>query len=123
MSIKNIQNIQNILEQSLLKDGEMYYSLYEYELEELQDKLKLSLAADKDELIFAVTEHSGHSAMLLIDCNGNSYINEEARIKLKEYWKNSYNYNMDLLIPVFAKQLNNGDIPVNGVKIQAEFIA
>lgn len=111
----SIKKIQNILNGALLKGKEMHYSLYEYELEELQNKLKTSLANDKNELIFAVTEHSGHCAMLLIDSNGNSYINKEARDQLKKYWKYAYNHNMKLLIPVFAKQLNNGDIPITGV--------
>lgn len=115
----SIKKIRNILNHSLLEDGEMHYSLYEYELEELQDKLKASLAADRDELIFAVTEHSGHCAMLLIDHNGNPYINEEARNQLKQYWEQAYNYNMRLLIPIFAKQLNNGEIPIIGAKTAA----
>nr|WP_179210107.1 hypothetical protein [Crenothrix polyspora] len=42
--------------------------------------------------------------------------NELAREKLKEEWEGAYEGNMEKLIPSFAKQLHQGDIPVNGVK-------
>jgi hypothetical protein len=48
----------------------MEYRLYEYELKELLDELKSSLAADRDDYIFAVTENSGHVAMVLIENSG-----------------------------------------------------
>jgi len=54
----------------------MPYGLYEYELEELLDELKASLAADHDDYIFAVTENSGHVAMVLIEKAGHVYSNE-----------------------------------------------
>ena len=71
------------LENALINDGEMYYGLYEYELEELLDDMKLSLKKDKDDFIFAVTENSGHVAMVLIDGAEQVYVNESARDKLK----------------------------------------
>ena len=72
------KNIEKLLEQALIHDGEMQYGLYEYELEELLDDLKSSLAKDKDDYIFAVTENSGHVAMVLIQKTGEVHINEEA---------------------------------------------
>ena len=50
------KNIEKLLRQTLLYDEAMQYGLYEYELEELLDELKSSLAADHDDYIFAVTE-------------------------------------------------------------------
>ena len=114
MSAKNI--IKRQLEKALLNDGEMHYSLYEYELEELLEHLKSSLKKDKDELIFAVTENNNHVAMVLIECSGRVYINESARDKLKKFWKKAYLINIKKLIPVFVKQLNDSQIPINGVK-------
>ena len=94
----------------------MHYRLYEYELEELLDELKSSLAKDKDDYIFSVTENSGHVAMVLIENSGQVHINEEAREKLKAFWPATYESNMKKLIPLFAKQLNAGELPINGVK-------
>ena len=110
------KNIEKLLKQALIHDGEMQYELYEYELEELLDELKLSLAKDNDDYIFAVTENSGHVAMVLIEKSGQVHINEQAREKLKVLWPAAYESNMEKLIPAFAKQLNEGEIPINGVK-------
>jgi hypothetical protein len=90
--------------------------LYEYELEELLDELKASLIADQDDYIFAVTEDSGHVAMVLIEKTGQVHINEQAREKLQALWPAAYTSNMKMLIPVFARQLHQGDLPINGVK-------
>ena len=112
-----VKNTKKLLEQALLHDGEMQYGLYEYELEELLDELKSSMAIDKDDYIFAVTENNGDVAMVLIERSGQVHINEQAREKLKAFWPAAYESNMKKLIPAFAKQLNKGEIPINGVKV------
>lgn len=110
------KNIKRFLEQTLLHDGAMQYGLYEYELKERLDELAASLAADQDDYIFAVTENSGQVAMVLIEKSGCVHINEQAREKLRVLWPAAYASNMQQLIPVFAKQLHAGEIPINGVK-------
>ena len=90
------KNIEKILQQTLLHDAAMQYGLYEYELEELLDELKASLAADQDDYIFAVTENSGHVAMVLIEKSGQVYINEQAREKLQALWPVAYPRNQYL---------------------------
>ncbi len=112
----SVRQIAKLLEQSLLHDGDMKYGLYEYETEELLDELTVSLAADQDDYIFAVTENSGHVAMVLIKKSGQLYVNEQAREKLEALWFVAYKRNMKALIPVFAQQLHKGDLPINGVK-------
>ena len=55
-----VTQIERHLRHALLHEGVMPYGLYEYELEELLDELKASLAADHDDCIFAdSTEFSG----------------------------------------------------------------
>ena len=110
------KNIERLLEQTFLHDGAMQYGLYEYELEELVDELAASLAADQDDYIFAVTENSGHVAMVLIEKSGQVHINEQAREKLRALWLATYASNMQQLLPAFAKQLHAGKLPINGVK-------
>jgi len=110
------KNIEKRLRQTLLHDAAMQYRLYEYELEELLDELKSSLAADQDDYIFAVTENSGHVAMVLIEKSGEVHINEQAREKLQALWPVAYTSNMKKLIPAFARQLHQGELPINGVK-------
>ena len=110
------RDLKKLLEKTLLRDGVMHYSLYEYELEESIEEFKSSLEADQDDYIFAVTENSGHVAMVLIDKSGEVYINELAREKLRTVWKDAYNSNMKVLIPAFTRQLHSGVLPINGVK-------
>lgn len=110
------RNIKKLLEQSLLRDGEMREELYEYELEEMLDELMFSMAQDEDDYIFAVTENHGDVAMVLIEKSAQVHINEVARDRLKALWSAAYESNMKMLIPAFAAQLSSGEIPVNGVK-------
>jgi len=111
-----VNQLKKLLVKTLLRDGIMHYSLYEYELEEKLEELKSSLEKDQDDYIFAVTENSGHVAMVLIEESGKIYINEQAREQLKTVWKHAYHHNMRILIPAFARQLYNGELPINGVK-------
>ncbi len=111
-----VKNISRLLERALLRNGDMHHELYTYELEEIVDDLKSSMTHDKDDYIFAVTENGGHVAMVLIEQSGQVYVNEQARNKLKMLWPAAYESNLKQLIPVFAKQLNRGELPINGVK-------
>lgn len=110
------KKIEKLLKQALLQDGEMNHSLYEFELEEIVDDLKQSMREDNDDYIFSVTENNGHVAMVLIKKSGQVHVNEQAREELKIFWPATYKSNMQKLIPAFARQLNEGEIPVNGVK-------
>jgi len=111
-----VKQITKLLKKALLDDGKMAKALYKHELEEVVDDLKFSLARDKDDYIFSVTENTGHVAMVLIERSGKVYINEQARDRLKALWPAAYERNMENLIPAFAKQLYAGELPINGVK-------
>jgi DNA-binding TFAR19-related protein (PDSD5 family) len=111
------QKIEKLLNQALLHEGKMEYSLYEHELIETLDELKLSMKRDKDDYIFTVTENRGHVAMILIEKSGKVYINEQARERLQTLWPTAYENNMRQLIPDFAQQLHAGELPINGVKV------
>ena len=111
------KEIEKLLRHALIGDGKMAYGLYKHELEELIDEWKLSMATDNDDYIFAVTENNGDVAMVLIEKAGLVHINEQAREKLEALWLDAYESNMKKMIPIFAKQLAKGEIPVNGIKM------
>lgn len=113
----SVKRIKQLLEIALLQEGEMNYGLYKFELEDMLADLKASLAKDKEDLIFAITENRNHVAMVLIEKTGDIHINELARDQLKDVWKAYYVSNMKQLIPVLAKELNDGSIPINGVTV------
>jgi hypothetical protein len=110
------KQIEAILCKALLEEGKMEYSLYEYELEEHIDYWYDGLKADQDDFVFAVTENSGHIAMVLIMPDKTVFVNEAARTKLSKFWQSNYGINLKRLIPAMAKELANDNLFVNGVK-------
>lgn len=110
--------IENELRKALLLNGEMSDGLFKYELEEHVNFWQENMIKDKDEFLFVVTENNGNVAMLLMTNKNELFINEMARQKLHEFWdeNNVYNYNIEFLLPVMTKQLENDIISVNGVK-------
>lgn len=116
MPTHKAKEIQKLLKIALLQDGKMEHALYEYELEEQVEDLKRSLKKDKDDYLFTITENRSYIAMVLIEKSGQVYINEQAREKLKTLWLTAYEKNLQSLIPAFAEQLANGQLPINGVK-------
>lgn len=110
------KKIQNLLRKALLQDAKMEYELFEYELKEHLNYWYKGLKADQEELVFAVTENSGYVAMVLITKEKNIYVNEDAKEKLAELWRDLYKKNMEHLIPKMADDLANCIISVNGVK-------
>ena len=114
----SIKKIEKLLTRALLNDGEMEYALYEHELEEILDHMKKSMADDKDDYIFTVTENNGDVAMVLIEKSGEIYIDEQARERLQLYWPATYEQNMKGFIPHFARQLSMMDFPITGGKVE-----
>ena len=113
------KTIEKNLIKALLNDGEMAYALFEHELEEHVNDFMKSKKKDKDDYFFAVTEHTHHVAMLLIDGGNKVHVNEEARALLKQLWpKLAYKHNMQILIPQMVDELSKGFLFVTGIKIQ-----
>jgi hypothetical protein len=111
------QRIEKLLRKALIQDGAMEYALYEHELVEHIDYWYKGLLADRNEFVFAVTENSGDTAMVLITKEKDIYVNEAAREKLSRLWGQEYKPNMKRLIPIMAEELANDIIAVNGVTI------
>ena len=95
----------------------MEHGLYEYDMEEHLDEWYAGLIADGEELVFVLTENSGHVAMVLIMKDRTVYVNEDAREKLSQLWVVAYAQNMKLLIPQMAEDIDRGFFSVNGVVV------
>ena len=111
-----INEIQQHLQAVLVDDAPMSRVLYDEALAEYLDEFGQSLKTDQEDYLFAVIEYSGEVAMILLHKSGEAYINDVARTKLQELWGGTYRSNMDELIPVFAKQLDAGEIAIVGVE-------
>ena len=96
----------------------MVYELYEYELAEQIDELYEGLKRDQEEFVFAVTERDGQAAMVLVEKDGTVFVNEDAREKIKEHWPKTYESNLETLIPLMAKDLDNGLLAIMGVRVK-----
>ncbi len=112
------KRIENLLREALIQNEEMAEALYEYELVEHIDYWYKSLKRDQNEFVFAVTENSGDTAMVLITKEKKIYVNEVARGKLSKLWGRAYKSNVERLIPIMADQLANDIIAVNGVSVK-----
>lgn len=115
--LMSIKQIRAALEKALLHDGAMSNDLYSNVLKDFTDELQQSLIADNDDYIFTVVEEDKAVAMVLLERSGQIYINEQARARLQELWPAAYASNMQQFIPFFAQQLNQGQLPINGVKV------
>ncbi|HRV95792.1 MAG TPA: hypothetical protein P5526_26800 [Anaerolineae bacterium] len=111
------KRIEEELRKALIQNGAMTKALFEYELAEYVDYWYEGLKADRNEFVFAVTENSGQTAMVLITKEKIIYVNEMARRKLSKIWGESYLSNMKMLIPGMAEQLAHNIIAVNGVTL------
>jgi hypothetical protein len=113
----SVKRVQKLLQKALLQDGKMEEALYKFELEELLEELKTSMARDKEDFIFALTENKGDVAMVLLEKSGQVHINEKARGKLKAIWPLQYRSNLKKMISLFARELSEGILPINGITI------
>lgn len=111
------KTIKQNLKKALLDGGAFAQALFEYELEEHVEEYIKSKREDNDEFFFAVTEHSGDVAMLLIDKNDELHVNEDARALLEKIWRGSvYKSNIQRLLPDMAGELDKGYLFTAGVK-------
>jgi hypothetical protein len=117
---KRKKRIEKLLRKALVQNGAMAYALYEHELVEHIDYWYNGLVADRNEFVFAVTENSGDTAMVLITKEKDIYVNEAAREKLLQLWGQAYHPNMKIMIPIMAEELANDIIAVNGVTTVAD---
>jgi len=113
------KSIEKNLRKALLEDGPLAQALFEYELQEHVEEYRQSKRADGDKYFFAITEHTNDVAMLLIDESNRLHVNEDARAMLKKLWRDEYRYNLEILIPQMAGELNAGYLFTAGVKVTA----
>jgi hypothetical protein len=109
--------ITKLLKKALLEEGDMAYALYEHELKEHIDYWYKELKRDREDVVFVVTENTGHVAMVLITRDKTVYVNEDARQELMKIWKDHYASNVELLLPSMVRDLANDVFAVTGVKV------
>ncbi|MBW4656286.1 MAG: hypothetical protein KME20_25075 [Kaiparowitsia implicata GSE-PSE-MK54-09C] len=112
-----VTKITKLLKKALLENGDMAHALYEHELKEHIDDWYKGLKRDGGDVVFVVTENSGHVAMVLITRDKTVYVNEDARQELMKSWKVNYAKNLEMLIPSMVKDLMDGFVAITGFKV------
>ncbi len=112
-----VAKITKLLKKALLENGDMAYALYEHELKEHIDYWYKGLKRDGEDVVFVVTENTGDVAMVLITRDKTVYVNEDARQELMKIWQTNYAKNLEMMIPVMARDLANDIFAVTGVKV------
>jgi len=116
----NKSEIKQALHNALLADGKMEQALYEFELQENVADWKEGLIDYNEDFVFALTANNGSVAMILITKEDEIFINENAREKLKFFWKKQYKTNIELLLPNAVTDLSNGFFSLTGVKFKEQ---
>lgn len=102
--------------------------LYELKLKPEISYLRKSLKEDRENYVVCITSQryiptdTYEVGMLLIGKgsklqDGEIYINETARERLKKLWKENYVNNMQLMIPAFASTLDEGELAITGIRL------
>ncbi|MGJ0486268.1 MAG: hypothetical protein ACR65R_17290 [Methylomicrobium sp.] len=118
-----VKSVQNLLESALIGDQAMSDALLSENLIEHKDEFSKSLEEDNEDVIFAIDQHENSIAMLLIEKNGDFYVNTDAKDRLKFYWQYNYENNLKKFIPFMANQLKAGKFAVLGFTIEDRFLA
>jgi len=118
-----MKKIQKDLHATLIDNHPMSEELFLDNLSSYKDEFFDSLQEDNEDVIFAVDHHQGSVAMLLIEKTGASFVNENARDRLRHHWKLNYEDNLKQFIPFMAQQLQAGEFGVLGFNVVDRLMA
>jgi hypothetical protein len=100
---------------ALLNDGPMSAELFEDGLMPNIKEFRASMEKDGDDFVFVIAEREGAVAMVLLEPGEKTFVNGDARERLKALWPRSYGNNMEVMIPEFADDIENGELAIVGV--------
>ena len=112
------REISSSLRKALLQGENMSLALYQEKLVEHIDEWYEGLKDDREDFVLVITERAGDVAMIVIDKNKNSYVNEEAREQLSKIWAKNYTKNMKFLLPGIADHINEYVFSITGIAVK-----
>jgi hypothetical protein len=109
--------IETHLRAALNERKPLSLDLYVEALAPHESALVASLNDDADDTLLCVlVDEKNDAAMLVIDWDSNIYRNEKALEKLKAIWRQSFERNVEFLLPVFSSQIMQRNLGVAGLK-------
>jgi len=104
------------LQSALSGQHPLSIDLYVEVLADYEDELKASLDKDADDALLCVLADDGDVAMMVIDWDGSIYRNENALKKLQVMWQDSFEANVQTLVPIFSAHISQKNLGVAGIK-------
>ena len=104
------------LQSALSGQSPLSIDLYVEVLADYEDELKASLDKDADDALLCVLADEGDVAMMIIDWDGSIYRNENALKKLQGMWRNSFDTNVQTLVPILSTHISQKNLGVAGIK-------
>jgi hypothetical protein len=104
------------LQSALAGQSPLSIDLYAEVLAPYEDELKASLCKDADDALLCVLADSGDVAVMVVDWDGGIYRNENALKKLQAMWRNSFDVNVQTLVPILSALISQKNLGVVGIK-------
>lgn len=116
LSMASQQDIAADLRGALTGSLPFSEDLYRAVLAEHEDVLKASLDRDADDALLCMLADEGEVAMLVIEWDGHIHRNDDALKRLREMWHQSFETNIETLLPTFAEHISRRNLGVAGLK-------
>lgn len=110
------KKIANELYLALTGKKQLSIDLYVEALADHEQELKDSLNEDADDALLCVLADDDDVAMMVIDWDGSIYRNENALKRLHAMWQNSFDVNVQSLLPIFSDHISKNNLGVAGIK-------
>ena len=104
------------LQSALSGQSPLSIDLYVEVLADYEDELKASLDKDADDALLCMLADDGDVAMMVIDWDGSIYRNENALKKLQAMWRQSFDTNVQTLVPILSDHISQKNLGVAGIK-------
>ena len=104
------------LQSALSGQSPLSIDLYVEVLADYEDELKASLDKDADDALLCMLADDGDVAMMVIDWDGSIYRNENALKKLQAMWRQSFDTNVQTLMPILSDHISQKNLGVAGIK-------
>ena len=105
-SMTNQKKIAADLQSALSGQSPLSIDLYVEVLADYEDELKASLDKDADDALLCMLADDGDVAMMVIDWAGSIYRNENTLKKLQDMWRQSFDTNMQTLMPIISDHIS-----------------
>ena len=119
LSLHKMASKKKILDElrlALAGQKQLSIDLYVEALAAFEEDLKDSLNRDADDALLCVLADRGDVAMIVIDWDGSIYRNENALMKLHAMWRDSFDTNVEHLLPIFSDHIHRKNLGVVGIK-------